>query len=157
MIDVIHRLAISFLAGDLNPDWTHAALLGGSIAAEFAVAAGIVIESSWPKTWRQWLGIVLVIGGVIVGAAFTISLFVFDEAISQRQLDKIATLETEIAPRRLTADQEKTLAALFAKFPGQMVLFESYGKETEPFMLGMQILARLIHDSGRRIYVTYRE
>jgi hypothetical protein len=64
----------------------------------------------------------------------------FDEAISQRQLDKIATLETEIAPRRLTADQEKTLAALFAKFPGQMVLFESYGKETEPFMLGMQIL-----------------
>jgi hypothetical protein len=50
IIDAIHSMAIRFLAGELDPDWTHAALLGGSIAAEFAVAIGIIIESPWSKT-----------------------------------------------------------------------------------------------------------
>jgi hypothetical protein len=112
MIDAIHSMAIRFLDGELDPDRTHAVLLSGSIAAEFAVAIGIIIESPWPKTWRQWLGVVLVIGGVIIGAVSTISLFVFDEGISRGQLSKIAELEQRISVRELDASQQKTVAEM---------------------------------------------
>ena len=142
-IEAIHSLAISFLAGETDPTWTHATLLGGSIAAEFAVAAGIIIETPWPKTWRQWLGVALVIGGVVIGAVFTISLFVFDEAIGRTQQDKIISLE----PRRLSPADTAAIVAAVAPFSKEGVAFESYTGDGEAYALGAQ-LANAFHSTG---------
>jgi hypothetical protein len=124
-METIHSIAIRFLAGELDSDWTHAVLLGGGVLAEIAVAAGIVLESEWPTNWRKWLGIALVIGGVVVSAAFTISLFVFDEGISRgqkstisSQQDKIAALEERITFRILTQDRQSKIDAAISRFSG---------------------------------------
>jgi hypothetical protein len=79
----------AFFSGELDPLLTHIVLLGGAIAAEFAVAIGIVLETPKEKTLREWIGMILVLGGVSVGALFTISLFIFDEGISTAQQSKI--------------------------------------------------------------------
>jgi hypothetical protein len=96
-----------FFSGSFEPFWPHSILLTASILASFAVAAGIVMEN--PK-WS--LANVLVVGGVAVEAACTLLLFGFDEGISssqKRKIDaqqsKIIALETQLAPRTVTAEQ----------------------------------------------------
>ena len=70
------------------------------------------------KTCREWIGMGLVLGGVTIGALFTISLFVFDEGISLLAADtikalahelvvtngKLLTAERHLADRLLTGD-----------------------------------------------------
>jgi hypothetical protein len=101
-----------------HSSFTHVILLGGSIIAEFAVAIGIILESPKEKTFRERLGMVLVLGGVSIGAILTISLFVFDEGISRGQQDKIILLETRIAPREINDDEAKIISASLKGFPG---------------------------------------
>lgn len=98
----------AFVSGQLDPALTHVTLLGGSILAEFAVAAGIVLESPKEKTLREWAGMGLVLGGVFVSAIFTIALFVFDEGISNRQERELAEIRL---PRQLNVKefQEKLM------------------------------------------------
>jgi hypothetical protein len=105
-IALIHALN----AGDLESDHTHTVLLFMTIAAEFAVAAGIILESEWPKHWRQWTGMGLVIGGVVISAIATVALFRFDEALSTKQQEKIIALDTQnlrlknaMLPRKIMA------------------------------------------------------
>jgi hypothetical protein len=45
----------AFLSGGLDTFWTHFFLLGGSISAEFAVAAGIILESPKEKACEKRL------------------------------------------------------------------------------------------------------
>ena len=49
-------------------------------------------------------------------------------------------LEAQIAARRLTQSQQKSLEALFAKFPGRTVHVSSYMQDIDAAMLGRQIL-----------------
>ena len=49
-------------------------------------------------------------------------------------------LEAQIAPRRLTQSQQRSLEALFARFPGRTVHVSSYMQDTDAAMLGRQIL-----------------
>lgn len=107
----------AFVSGQLNASWTHGWLLGGAISAEILLAIGIWLESPKNKHLREWLGLGLVFGGVVVSAACTIGLFVFDEGISNTQLVKIAALETRIAQRELTADQIEKLQKALAEAP----------------------------------------
>src|ERR1017187_9611314 len=82
--------ARAFLNGELNELVTHIVLLGGAIGAEFAVAAGIILEAPKVKDFREKLGMWLVLGGVLISAVFTVGLFVFDEGISRKQQSQIA-------------------------------------------------------------------
>jgi hypothetical protein len=56
-------------------------------------------------------------------------------------------LEVQIAPRRLDLKQQKSLAALFAKFPGRTVHVSSYMRDHEADFLARQIL-RAIYDAN---------
>jgi hypothetical protein len=109
----------AFISGELNPLFTHVVLLGGSIIAEFAVAAGIILESPKTKSFREWLGMALVLGGVSIGAVLTISLFVFDEGISRAQQSKIIALETRIAPRFISVDARNRISEKMRPFSSQ--------------------------------------
>jgi hypothetical protein len=144
MIDAIQRFASAFVAGELDPDRTHWILLAGAIAAEFAVAAGIVLESPKEKGWREWLGLVLVFGGVVVSAVFTISLFMFDEGISRGQKDKIITLETRLAPRVLTKEQVDAILTLRGNVRAVSVLSSP---DIEPTMFSAQ-LQEILFEAG---------
>ncbi len=86
----------ALLSGDLDPSRTHFWLLLGAIACEFAVAAGIILESPKEKDCRERIGMLLVLGGVTVSVIFTVALFLFDEGISGKQQTKIIALETRL-------------------------------------------------------------
>jgi uncharacterized membrane protein len=81
------------LEGTAEPFWPHLVLLAGSVLAGAAVGAGIIFESpEYPVRVHRaakWFVIV----GIIIESICTISLFVFDEAISDRQQEKIIALE----------------------------------------------------------------
>lgn len=168
MIAAIHPIAIRFLAGELDPDWTHAVLIGGAILAEFAVAAGIILEAPKEKGIREWMGLVLVLGGVVVSAVFTILLFVFDEGISRTQQSDIGqlrlhaaqleqsnlALEQEIQPRDLNDKEISDIVAALAPFKGQSVRVQSYVGDTEGHRL-LYALAHALGAAGLKVDVGY--
>ena len=65
-------------------------------------------------------------GGIVVGFFCTFMLFVFDEAISTSQKSKIVALETRLAPRELSKDQQKQLGSDLRLFAGKTVRVMSY-------------------------------
>jgi hypothetical protein len=123
----------AFWLDHLGSDWTHALFLVGTFIAEVAVGAGIIIESPKNKTCKDWLAIVLVVGGVSLSVLFTLALFMFDEGISSSQQSNIIDLETRLdartkellevrkltADRSLTQDEQKSLTKMLSVFPGQ--------------------------------------
>jgi hypothetical protein len=96
-----------------HPLTTHILLLAGDVLATIVVAWGILWESPSQPTWRHHIAMWLVIWGVATESVSSICLFAFDEYISQRQQEKIISLEAKIAPRNLTgADSSNIVAAL---------------------------------------------
>lgn len=104
-----------FISGQLNPPWTHGILLGGAIIAEALVAAGILLESPKDKGFREWLGLGLVFGGVVISAIFTIALFVFDEGISGTQSTELKSAEAKLGDAIKTAATANERAANLEK------------------------------------------
>lgn len=134
----IPNLIDAFIDGRLDEYWTHRALIGGSIVAEVSVAAGILLESHWPRSLKDWAAVLLIICGVSFGAIFTIGLFVFDEGISriqqstiEVQQSKIIALESAFAPREveLSGDAMKALAKFSSEF--QYLVISAPGLEAE--------------------------
>jgi hypothetical protein len=145
----ILRYFNAFIAGELNSASTHIILLGGSLVAEFAVAIGIILESPREKSYRERLGMVLVLGGVSIGAALTIALFVFDEGISRAQQStitvqqaKIIALENELAPRILDPPAQSRIANKMRLYPGTHFDLSAL-MDSEPMNLLDQIEAAL--------------
>ena len=95
-----------FIGGDFDAFWTHVILLGTSIAAEFAVAVGIILETPKEKTVRERVGMVLVIGGVCIGAIFTVLLFVFDEGVARKVYDIAQTASRTAAAQGVQVVQQ---------------------------------------------------
>ncbi|HWG68719.1 MAG TPA: hypothetical protein VN692_04800 [Steroidobacteraceae bacterium] len=90
-------------AGEATPGWPHAILLFISIGGAAVCAVGIVFEAEKRKSHPlHRIAEKLVIWGVVIEALCTISLFVFDERISNAQESKIVELE------QLTARAIKT-------------------------------------------------
>jgi hypothetical protein len=86
------------------------------------------------------VSVIAVIVGVLGQLLSDAVIFLASHRLQTVQEAKIAALNQQVAPRRLTVDQQKMLSATLAKFPGQTVFVESYGKEVESFVLGTQIL-----------------
>jgi hypothetical protein len=117
------------------PFWPHFWLLSVSILASFAVAGGIIFESSEYSASTHRVAKWLVIGGVAVEAVCTVSLFVFDERISGEQQSKIIVLETTLSPR--VVEQAKA-GAVLAKFPDMKFIIFS-NSDSEPQRAAAQI------------------
>ncbi len=136
-----------FLSGMVDPLWPHVCLLSFSVAASVAVGAGIIFERPKYSESIHRVAFWLVVVGIVVEAVCTIFLFVFDEGISSAQQSKIIALETQIAPRWLNPDQQKSLKALLAKYPGRTVHVSSYMQDTEGALFAEQIL-RIVSEAG---------
>jgi hypothetical protein len=108
-----------FLSGTADPFWPHVILLSVSVLASFAVGAGIIFESPKYSDFVHRVAVGLVIAGVVVEAACTIFLFVFDEGISGTQQSKIIVLETRLAPRTLPDPEVAEIVAKLKQFGGQ--------------------------------------
>lgn len=105
------------ISGTAAPLWPHFVLIIGSVMAGAAVGAGIIFESpEYSKKVHHWANRAVIIG-VIIESCCTVSLFVFDEAISDRQQEKIIALETRLAPRTLEPDQKNRIADAVKLFP----------------------------------------
>jgi hypothetical protein len=140
----------AFISGSLDPYWTHFWLLAGAFTVEIIVAIGIVLEMSWPPNQLQIIATVMVIGGVVIGIIFTLGLFVFDEAISRNQQEKIVALETRLAPRLLSEEQKGKLRLLRGKVPA--LAFMATGG-IEPAFYSAQLQAETRDNDGISIRV----
>ena len=93
----------NLLDGWVGPDSTQAVLLAGTFVSEIAVGAGILLESKY-KTCKDWLALLLVVGGIFVGMFFTLILFSHDEETIAAQRARIISLEKDLAPRKIDPD-----------------------------------------------------
>lgn len=94
-------------------------LLGGDVLATIAVGWGILWEAPDQSPERHRIAKWLVIGGIIAETVFSISLFVYDESISQEQQSKIIALETKLAPRTLSETQIAEITEALKPFSGE--------------------------------------
>lgn len=132
-----------FFSGEVAPFWPHVILLSVSVLASFAVGAGIILESpKYPSLHR--IATRLVIAGVIVEAACTIFLFVFDEGISNAQQEKIIALENRLAARFLSDEQIRSIAILLKQFNEQHFDIVTYWKNPESLALTNRIYDALL-------------
>ena len=131
-----------FFSGEVDPFWPHIVLLSLSVLASFAVGAGIIFESpDYPSLHR--IANKLVIAGVVVEAACTIVLFVFDEGISSAQQEKIISLESRLAARTLTVEQQHAITSAVSRFRDITFEISTYRHNTEAISLSKQILSSL--------------
>jgi hypothetical protein len=128
----------AFFSGSLEPFWPHALLLTFAILASFAVATGIVLES---PHWS--IANALVIGGVAIEAVCTLLLFGFDEGISDAQQSKIIALESRLAARTLTVEQQRAITSAIDKFSGITFEISTYRHNAEAIALSKQIQSSL--------------
>jgi hypothetical protein len=84
-----------FWSGGFEPFWPHFVLLTLSVLASIAVGAGIIFERPKYSAAVHRVAFWLVVGGIVIEAACTIFLFVFDEGISTSQQSKIVAGEIE--------------------------------------------------------------
>lgn len=123
MINAISTFIQSVFSGSTEPGLTHAWLIGLCVLGSLAVAFGIILESWPPRSLREIVATILVIGGVIFEGAFTVVLFVFDEAISHRQeatiesqRSEIIALENRLAARSLSDTQASSIVGRLRSF-----------------------------------------
>jgi hypothetical protein len=79
-----------------------------------------------------------------VEAVCTITLFVFDEGISNAQQAKIISLEIRIAPRNLSPSQQKEIADALRVFSGTQFITGVYPSDAEGRRLEEQLRTALI-------------
>jgi hypothetical protein len=80
---------VEFTSGELTLSFWHPFLLFTAVFGDVLVAVGVIIESWPPKDTKAKIGLGSVFFGVIISAAFTLFLFVFDEGISGALQSKI--------------------------------------------------------------------
>jgi hypothetical protein len=83
-------------SGTSDEGCTHRVLIWGSLAGEVLVAVGILLEIESPLTIKKVLSFAAVIIGVIIGAAGTLLLLKFDEAISLAQQKTISGQQSRV-------------------------------------------------------------
>lgn len=145
--------------------------------ATFAVVVGLIIEyapsvrklvSETTPHWSERRELLFeLVGGVLITVGVAGELVIqFLGAHQETELRKfndeyVATiqhgtealrsenlaLEARIQPRRLSPEQQKSLANLLVKFPGKTVRVTSYALDVEGAMLGTQIL-RVANGAG---------
>jgi hypothetical protein len=121
-----------FVSGKLESTFWHLVLLSAAIIGDVLVAGGVILESWPPKDTKAKVGLGLVFFGVIISAAFTVFLFVFDEGISGNQLAKIEALELRLLERKLTPQQLDDLTALARRHPKMPLIVDTYPFAPEP-------------------------
>src|SRR5271155_4139429 len=97
--------------------WVHWNLLLGDVLATIAVGWGILLEHGPPETRK--IADRLVFYGIVAETLCSLALFSFDEGISSAQQrissaqqSKIIALETKLAARVLTEEQQNALVAI---------------------------------------------
>jgi len=154
------------LSGTSNEAGTHRVLIWGSLAGEVLVAVGILLEIEHPLNLKKILSFAAVIVGVILGAAGTLLLLKFDEAISLAQQDTISKQQSTIigldkallneqritsrermtlnwlvravAPRNVANDRVALIEALKKEDTGSINV--AYVNKKEPHMLALQMV-----------------
>jgi hypothetical protein len=105
-----------FFSGTVDPTTPHLVLILLTVCGGLAVGIGIVWEAARAGHLRD-APTVLIIIGVVIEAAATVILFEFDEGISHSQNETIIALETRIAPRHITEEQQAIVAKALRDFP----------------------------------------
>jgi hypothetical protein len=77
---------------------------------------------------------------VVVEAACTIFLFVFDEGISSAQQSKILVLETRLAPRTLSDQEVAEIVAKLKRFGGQEFTIGTYDGEAASLARRLRVI-----------------
>jgi hypothetical protein len=87
-IIAIKSLWSGVISGTSDEDSTHTFLIWASLSGEILVAIGVLLEIEKPFTLKKIFSISAVTIGVVLGAAGTLLLLKFDEAISPHAAGK---------------------------------------------------------------------
>ncbi|MDP8997634.1 MAG: hypothetical protein M3O03_11635 [Pseudomonadota bacterium] len=139
-IAAIYAYISAVWAGTEDPFWPHVVLISASVAAGFAVGAGIIFEGAKYSEKTHRTAVWFVILGIAIESVCTVGLFVIDERISNAQQSKIIALETRLAPRWLTLDECKEVSAAMVPFSGKTVRVQSYALDAEGSDLAKEII-----------------
>src|SRR5579872_3004633 len=119
--------------------WMHALLLGGDVLATVVVGWGILWEAPEQPPHRHRVAKWLVIWGIAVETVCSISLFRYDEGISQKQQATIIALETRLAARSLSEQQISEIATQVTPFAHQQFSVVTYPSNPEADHIAEQI------------------
>ncbi len=116
-------------------------LLLGDVLATIAVGCGIVWEHG-PEDVRK-VADKLVLWGIVAETLFSVALFTVDGGISDVQQSKIITLETRLAPRIITGEQDRRISEELKRFAGTKFEIVTYGRDTEVGRFSKQLESSL--------------
>jgi hypothetical protein len=147
----------AFFDGELEVFATHVMLIGVVVVAEISLGVGIWLESPKEKKLREWLGLVLVLGGCVFSVIATVLLLIFDEAISRHQAADIEAARArtacieEAAAWRLTRVDSKAFEAGLSKLKPTTVQLWFVKGDPEIAALTSNVLVMLLNARWRVI------
>jgi hypothetical protein len=119
-------------------DWARLGLAVAIVVCNFFVWRGVSLEESDDRydkeTGKRWL-----VNALAWEFFFAMVLVVADTVGGVHQKAQIASLNAQIAPRRLQPDQQAAIAKGLETFAGKSVLIGSYLLDVEAAILGGQI------------------
>ena len=124
-------------------------LLWGGLVSEAAVGIGIILESWKPKSLKECVAFVLIVGGVVFSAICTLLLFSTDEGISNAQQSKIISLEAQLAPRTLSKEQYDAIQELRGIVTDIGIIPEPHCLECLSFANSLELA---FHGAGAQLY-----
>ena len=108
------------------------------VACNIGVWRGLRLEQL-PGEAEKRSGRKLLVASLTLEFCLAMALLVVDSAGSVYQRREVAALNAEVAPRRLTADQQQSITRALAGFSGKNVQLQSYGLDVESAVLGRQL------------------
>jgi hypothetical protein len=108
------------------------------VVCNWGVWRGVRLEESYIP-WERETGKRLLANSLAWEFAFAMALLAVDTVGSIRQKYEIASLNAEVAPRRLQSDQQDAIGKELVSFAGKSVFISSYVLDAEGAVLGFQI------------------
>jgi hypothetical protein len=128
----------AIFAGNAGSHWLHLLLVAASVLAASIFGAGMILRSAENALRLRRYAIWFVVVGMALQSCALIALFAVDEHVSLAQNDKIIDLETRLAPRSLTPEQQQRIAEKLKPFAGVPFDF-TVAPAQEPIVLEDQI------------------
>jgi hypothetical protein len=108
------------------------------VLCNWGVWRGVKLEESFIP-WEKETGKRLLVNSLAWEFAFAMALLVVDTVGGVRQKLEIAALNAEIAPRRLSLEQQTAIGKDLLPFKGKSIVLMSYTLDAEGAVLGFQI------------------
>ena len=100
----------------LSSFWVHFLLIGGDVVATVAVGWGIIWEAPEQSSRRHRIAKRLVIWGIAAETLCSVTLFAYDESVSQALQAEVISLQLKLLPRSISPKQWGEMATALVAY-----------------------------------------